>query len=98
MSSPTSLFRRLGHGTGALLFAGGVLVGLLAGELIRPPRAVAQIPDQGMQLLQVQQAAAQTNRLLKEVVDVLRTETLKVRIVEPDKSGRSAVQKVEPKR
>ena len=88
MSSPTHPLRDWRRGAGVLLFAAGAIIGLLAGELIRPPRAVAQIPDQGLQLQQVQSQSNETNQLLRELVTVLRTETLKVRIVEGDKAKR----------
>ncbi len=75
-----------GYRSKALLFAGGLLVGLLAGQALHPPRAEAQIPDAGLQRRKSTEQAAETNRLLMEIVKVLRTETLKVRVVEPDKA------------
>ena len=76
----------------ALFFAGGLLVGLLASEMIRSPQAVAQIPDAALQRKKTAQQTAETNLLLREMVKILRTETLKVRVVEADKStkGRGA--------
>ncbi len=76
------------RGAGVLLFAAGAIVGLLTGELIRPPGAIAQIPDQGLQLQQVQSQSNETNQLLRELITVLRTDTLKVRIVDGDKAKR----------
>jgi hypothetical protein len=59
---------------------------MLANELVRLPEAHAQIPDPGLQRQQMRRDAAETNRLLGELLKVLRTETLKVRIIDSDKA------------
>jgi len=98
MSSSTLSAPRRSHGAYVLVFVVGLVVGLLAGEFVRSPRAQAQIPDAALQRQQTQQQVAETNRLLKEVVDVLRTETLKVRIVEPGKPGPTPGSRTPPAR
>jgi len=98
MSSSNSSTRGWGYRTLLLVFAGGVLAGLVAGEWIALPSAHAQIPDSGLQRMQTQKLAAETNRLLTEVVSVLRDGTLKVVVVEPDKSSSGRVGKTRVKR
>lgn len=79
----------MSYRTKALIFAGGLVVGLLAGEFVRLPKAQAQIPDPAAQRMAAQKASSQTNLLLKEMIKVLRTETLKVEVVGSDKPKRS---------
>ncbi len=73
-----------------LLFAAGILVGLAASELSRPPRAHAQIPDAAAQRHQVARAAQETNALLRQMLDHLKGGTLKVKVVEEDKGSKTA--------
>jgi hypothetical protein len=82
----------------ALLFAAGLLLGWIAAELTSPRHAQAQIPDPALQRQGWQQQAMETNRLLKEMLHVLRDETLKVQVVEPKKRGRTPTPKVETRR
>jgi hypothetical protein len=66
-----------------LLFV-GFMMGLLADSLRAP--AYAQIPDPAMQRHQTAHEQQQTNRLLGDILGVLRSQTLQVRIVETDKT------------
>ncbi len=56
-----------------------VLVGPLA------PRAYAQIPDSGLQRKELLEAQQQTNAKLDLILQHLRTQTIKVRVVGTDK-------------
>lgn len=85
MASSDSSTRGSGYRAKALLFIGGIVVGLLAGDMIRAQRAVAQIPDAGKQRAEVHRQSIETNRLLKDILNVLRNDTLKVQVVEPAK-------------
>jgi hypothetical protein len=51
------------------------------------PRAAAQIPDSGLQRKQMLQGQDQTNLLLDSILQHLRTQTLKVRVVGTDKQS-----------
>ncbi|MBI4580995.1 MAG: hypothetical protein HY718_14910 [Planctomycetes bacterium] len=72
------------HYRTALTFALGLIVGAAAGDWRRP--AQAQIPNAGQQRLEANQGIQQLNATMSEVLTVLRTGTLKVRVVETDKS------------
>ncbi len=93
MSSQAASPRQWRYRTWALVFAGGVLVGLAGSELIRTPRAEAQIPDPAVQRRSTFREALETNRLLKDMLDVLRNGTLKVRVVEEDKPAKPRAKK-----
>jgi len=86
MPSSSSSSRGRGYRAKTLLFAGGVLAGLAAGELFRPPRAEAQIPDPAAQRIATYRAAIESTQLLKQIRDTLTTGTLKVQVVEADKA------------
>jgi len=50
------------------------------------PRAVAQIPDSGLQRKKMVDEIQRTNRLLEQINDTLRTQTIKVRVEGTDKT------------
>ena len=77
---------RAGYGTCALVFAAGVAVGSLLLGRPGPTPARAQIPDPGAQRVQAVQVGQETNRLLSELLHILRNDTLKVRIIDTDKT------------
>ena len=52
------------------------------GEVL--PRAVAQIPDSGMQRKKMLDEIERTNELLERILDTLRTQTFKVSIDSAD--------------
>jgi hypothetical protein len=51
------------------------------------PVAQAQIPDAGLQRKQMLDEAQRTNQLLSDILAVLRTHTLKVRVESTDKTA-----------
>jgi hypothetical protein len=69
-----------------LVFACGLIVGSLLTGRTGPTPAHAQIPDAGAQRVQAVQVGQETNRLLGELLHILRTDTLKVRIIDTDKT------------
>jgi hypothetical protein len=52
------------------------------------PRAMAQIPDSGLQRKQMLEAQDHANLLLDAILQHLRTQTLKVKVVGTDKEAR----------
>jgi len=84
-SKKTAWFRA-GYGTYALVFACGVATGSLLLGRSGPTPAHAQIPDPGAQRVQAVQVGRETNRLLGELLHILRNDTLKVRIIDTDKT------------
>ena len=72
MSLQKPSLREHGYGTHVLLLLCGAVLGTLAGEFFRVPEAHGQIPDSGLQRLQVRQDVLETNRLLNEMLKVLR--------------------------
>ena len=98
MPSSSSSSRGRGYRAKTLLFAGGVLAGLVAGELFRPPPAQAQIPDPAAQRIATYRASLESAQLLKQIRDVLTTGTLKVEVVEADKARPTRSVKPAPKR
>jgi hypothetical protein len=77
---------RAGYRTCALVFACGVVAGSLLVGRSGPASAHAQIPDPGAQRVQAVQVGQETNRLLRELLYILRNDTLKVRIIDTDKT------------
>ena len=77
---------RAGYGTCALVFACGVAAGSLLVGQSGPAPAHAQIPDAGAQRVRAVQVGQETNRLLSELLHILRNDTLKVRIIDTDKT------------
>jgi len=75
-----------GYGTCALVFACGVAAGAMLFGRPGPAPAHAQIPDPGAQRVHAVQVGQETNRLLRELLHILRTDTLKVRIIDTDKT------------
>ena len=49
--------------------------------------ALAQVPDAGLQRQQLMAETKRTNELLSELVNLLKTQTIKVRLEDSDKSG-----------
>ncbi len=84
-ASDTTSMRIPSRATG-LVFLAGLIAGLLISELLRPDVSVAQIPDAGAQRHAVATESRRTNQLLGEMLDVLKTGTLKVQVVEKTKS------------
>jgi hypothetical protein len=70
----------------ALLAVIAVELSALTGPL--QPRAMAQIPDSGMQRKQLLDAQGQTNALLEQILDQLRTGPIKVKVVSTDKDSK----------
>ena len=54
------------------------------------PRAEAQIPDSGLQRRQMLEEIQRTNQLLEEIIQILRTQTIKVSLPSTDKSKSGA--------
>lgn len=79
------------YGTMGLLLLVGFIFGLLADAFLAP--AYAQIPDPALQRNQTAREQQQTNRLLGDILGVLRNQTLQVRIVETDKIKSDRVRK-----
>jgi hypothetical protein len=79
--------RSRGYRAFALVFVAGMAIGLTCGEILRLPHAEAQIPDAGKQRLISNEELQQTNQLLRELLRLLRTETLNVKVVEDGKTG-----------
>ncbi len=71
----------------ALLAVIAVELAVLIGPL--EPRAMAQIPDSGMQRKQMLGAQDRGNVLLESILQHLRTQTLKVKVVGTDKESRT---------
>lgn len=82
----------LGHGpryrTAVATFIIGLALGLMARELA--VSAYAQVMDPGQQRNEMNQGIAQLNAKMTEMVGILRTGTLKVRVVGSDKTTGSA--------
>jgi hypothetical protein len=79
--------------TRSLLCILTALLGIVAVELwvalpSTAPAAVAQIPDTGLQRLQIVEEARKTNELLREILDHLKNGTVKVRTESADKRGK----------
>lgn len=53
------------------------------------PSAVAQIPDSGLQRRQQLEAQDKTNLLLDQILQFLRTQTIKVKVVSTDKDSKA---------
>lgn len=53
------------------------------------PRAVAQIPDSGLQRKEMLAEQQRTNSLLDSMLQYLRTQTLKVKVVGTDKQSKT---------
>ena len=69
---------------GGILAATCARVWLGTGEVL--PRAVAQIPDSGLQRRKMLGEIQRTNQLLEQIHDTLRTQTIKVRVEGTDKT------------
>lgn len=54
------------------------------------PRAAAQIPDSGLQRQEILAASNRTNQLLGELVQHLKTQVIKVKVVGTDKDTKPA--------
>ncbi len=67
-----------------ILTATCVRVWLGPNELL--PRALAQIPDSGLQRKQTLDEIRRTNRLLEQIQHTLQTQTIKVRVEGTDKT------------
>jgi hypothetical protein len=82
--------RHIGRGYRAAIaaFVIGLLVGSVASDMIRP--AFAQVANPTQQRLETNQNLDQLNAKVAELLTVLRTGTLKVRVVETDKTGSAA--------
>ena len=79
------------YGTLTFMFLVGLIIGLLTDEFRTP--AYAQIPDPAKQRTQTATEVKKTNELLAEILGTLQNQTLKVRIVETDKSQGERVRK-----
>ncbi len=53
------------------------------------PRAWAQFPDTGQQRVQILEAQERTNSLLDQILQFLRTQTIKVKVVSTDKDSKA---------
>lgn len=71
----------------ALLAVIAVELSALLGPVM--PRAQAQLPDSGLQRQQLLEAQARTNQLLEQIVDQLRSGTVKVTLSGTDKETSS---------
>lgn len=69
-------------------FVFGLALGLIARELVGT--AYAQVMDPGQQRLETNQGIAQLNAKVDEILGLLRTGTLKVRMVQTDKTDGTA--------
>lgn len=83
---------RLDRFTRGLLCALTVLLAVIALELwVGLPSsaspAMAQIPDTGLQRLQIVEETRKTNQLLQEILNYLKTGTVKVKTESADKRG-----------
>ena len=75
-----------------------VIAGVLAATCVRVwfgpevvlPRALAQIPDSGMQRKQLIDEVKHTHRLLEQIHHTLKTQTIKVRMEGTDKTKTKA--------
>ena len=75
--------------TGIVFFLAVIAVelGVLIGSGVER-QAFAQIPDSGLQRKQMLGMQDRSNVLLDEILQFLRTQTLKVKVVGPDKEAR----------
>lgn len=73
--------------TAMVFFVLGALAGAFAGDFLRS--AYAQIPNAAQQRQDMNSGMQQLNGTMSEVLSVLRTGTLKVRLVETDKTSGS---------
>jgi hypothetical protein len=77
--------------TGFLLTSIVGLLAIIAVELWAglgsAPRALAQIPDTGLQRQQLVDEARKTNALLEKILEHLRSGSVKVKLESADKSG-----------
>ncbi len=67
-----------------LLMVIAVELSVLVGPL--QPRAQAQIPDSGAQLMQLIEGQKVTNQILAQILDHLRTREIKARLIDTDKN------------
>ncbi len=74
--------------TALVTFMIGLALGLMARELAIS--AYAQVMDPGQQRNEMNQGISQLNAKMSEMLTVLRTGTLKVRVVGTDKTGGTA--------
>lgn len=74
--------------TAVAAFVIGLALGLTVRQLVGT--AYAQVMDPGQQRIETNQGIAQLNAKMAEMLAVLRTGTLKVRLVETDKTSWSA--------
>ena len=70
-----------------LLFVIAIELSALSGPLI--PRAQAQVPDSGAQRLKLLAENKKTNALLDQILQHLRTQTVKVKVIGTDKDNKS---------
>ena len=78
--------------TRGLLLVLTVLLAVIAIELwaARPsmtPAAMAQVPDSGAQRNQMIEETRRTNQLLEQILDHLKTKTVKVKMADTDRGG-----------
>ncbi len=77
--------------TGFLLTSIAGLLAVIAVELWvglgEPTRAVAQIPDTGLQRQLIVEETRKTNALLEKILDHLRSGSVKVKLESADKAG-----------
>ncbi len=95
----TAIHRHSATRYGPLLVA--LIIGLVIGSTARDAIRVAsaQVPNPYQQRLETNQGLEQLNASVAEVLTVLRSGTLKVRVVETDKTGsatRSSREQSEP--
>ncbi len=80
---------RIGSNPALRLFLGTLLVftclRVWSGPIDVLPAAVAQIPDAGRQRLRLVELTGETNRLLREIKDLLKSGSLQVRVEGTDK-------------
>jgi len=91
VTSQSTRLPRARYGTIGFVFFLGLVMGMLADGLRTP--AYAQIPDPAKQRHDTARELRQTNQLLSDILGVLRSQTLKVRIMETDKSQSDRVRK-----
>ena len=87
MQTASSQDRGRYYRTALICFGLGAVVGTLAGDFLRP--VYGQMANPIQQRQDTNTSLQQLNTTMGEVLNVLRTGTLKVRVVETDKSGGS---------
>ena len=74
---------------GMVVCVAGLAAATASAQTTVNPRAVAQIPDSGLQRKEMLAEQQRTNSLLDSLLQYLRTQTLKVKVVGTDKQSKT---------